>query len=96
MSAERAARKIVAAVRRGDAEVTLGIQAKLLRLVHDLMPQLTIDLLALVNRLLPYGEGGAITRRTRGLDLRGEEITRVTELVERDARRYNQHNGHRH
>jgi hypothetical protein len=40
-------------MRRGDAEVTLTWQAKLLRLVHALMPGMTADALGVVNRLLP-------------------------------------------
>jgi NAD(P)-dependent dehydrogenase (short-subunit alcohol dehydrogenase family) len=53
MNAERAARRIVDAAARNEAEVTLGWQAKLLRVAHDLMPGLTADLLGLINRLLP-------------------------------------------
>jgi short-subunit dehydrogenase len=53
MSAESAARQIVAAIRRGDAEVVLGWQAALLLRVHCLLPGLTSDVFGLVNRLLP-------------------------------------------
>ena len=67
MSAERAARRIVEATRRGEAEVTLSWQAKLLRLAHDLLPGTTADLLGVVNRLLPEGDGS--TGTARGMDL---------------------------
>jgi NAD(P)-dependent dehydrogenase (short-subunit alcohol dehydrogenase family) len=53
MGAERAARRIVLAARRGEVEVTLSWQAKLLGLAHDLLPSVTIELLGAVNRLLP-------------------------------------------
>ena len=53
ISAEQAARDIVAAIKRGDAEVTLGLPAQLLAGFHGLFPGLTSDIMALVNRLLP-------------------------------------------
>jgi NAD(P)-dependent dehydrogenase (short-subunit alcohol dehydrogenase family) len=49
-NARRAARRIVQAVRFGEAEVTLSWPAKVLRLVHALFPGLTTDLLAQMNR----------------------------------------------
>jgi NAD(P)-dependent dehydrogenase (short-subunit alcohol dehydrogenase family) len=58
MSVERAARRIVLATARGEAEVTLSWQARVLRLVHDLFPGLTADFLGVVNRLLPSAKGG--------------------------------------
>jgi short-subunit dehydrogenase len=53
MNATRAARRIVAAAKRGDAEIVVGAPAKLLRLAKDLMPALTMRGLAATNRLLP-------------------------------------------
>ncbi|WP_224241869.1 SDR family NAD(P)-dependent oxidoreductase [Hyalangium gracile] len=53
MNAERAARKIVEACRRGDAEVLVGLPAKLGVLARALAPNLTASLLAYVNRWLP-------------------------------------------
>ena len=57
ISAEQAARDIVAAIKRGDAEVTLGLPAQLLAGFHGLFPGLTSDIMALVNRLLPDPNG---------------------------------------
>jgi NAD(P)-dependent dehydrogenase (short-subunit alcohol dehydrogenase family) len=57
MSAEDAARRIVTALQRGEAEVVLTWQAQLLSMVHGVMPGLTADILSLVNRALP-GPGG--------------------------------------
>ncbi|HEX8136161.1 MAG TPA: SDR family oxidoreductase [Pyrinomonadaceae bacterium] len=65
MQAERAARQIIAACKRGDAEVTLSVQAQLAVLFHGLFPGLTADLLGLVNRLLPSA-GGIGRLRARG------------------------------
>jgi len=53
MSAEEAAREILAACRRGDAEAVLSLPANLGALLAALFPELTTDLLSLVNRLLP-------------------------------------------
>lgn len=57
MNAERAARQIVAACERGDAELILTWPAKLAAMLHDLFPGITIDALALINRFLPEPGG---------------------------------------
>lgn len=67
MQAERAARDIIAACKRGDAEITLSIQAQLAVRFHGLFPGLTADLLGLVNRLLP-SPGGIGRLRAKGKD----------------------------
>jgi hypothetical protein len=58
ISAERAARSIVRAVRRGDAEVILSLPAKIGVWLHGILPGLTSDVLGLTNRALP-SPGGA-------------------------------------
>ncbi len=58
MSGERAARQIVGATRRGEAERVLTTQANMLALFHGVFPGLTSDILAVVNRLLPQSRGG--------------------------------------
>jgi NAD(P)-dependent dehydrogenase (short-subunit alcohol dehydrogenase family) len=67
MNAVRAARQIVAATKRGDAEVILTIQAQLAARFHGLFPGTTADLLAIVNRLLPSA-GGIGRARAKGKD----------------------------
>jgi NAD(P)-dependent dehydrogenase (short-subunit alcohol dehydrogenase family) len=67
MSAERAARRIVQATKRGEAEVTLSWQAKLLRLTHDLFPGATQNLIGVVNRVLPDSE--EVRENVRGMKL---------------------------
>ncbi len=67
MSAERAARRIVSAARRGEAEITLSWQAKLLRLSAGLFPGATAELLGVANRMLP--EGGTETGQVTGMKL---------------------------
>jgi NAD(P)-dependent dehydrogenase (short-subunit alcohol dehydrogenase family) len=53
VSASRAARQIVEACRRGDAELVISIQAKLAILARTLAPELFADVMAFMNRLLP-------------------------------------------
>jgi NAD(P)-dependent dehydrogenase (short-subunit alcohol dehydrogenase family) len=57
ISAARAARQIVAAIRRGDPDVVLSPQAKLLAFAHALAPGVVVDVLGVVNRLLPRSGG---------------------------------------
>lgn len=65
MSAERAARQILAACKRGDAEVTLSVPAQAAVIFHGLFPGLTADLLGIVNQLLPP-PGGIGSARAKG------------------------------
>jgi NAD(P)-dependent dehydrogenase (short-subunit alcohol dehydrogenase family) len=67
MKAERAASQIVAACRRGEAEITLSIQAQVATIFHGLFPGLTADLLGTINQLLP-GPGGVGTKKVKGKD----------------------------
>jgi NAD(P)-dependent dehydrogenase (short-subunit alcohol dehydrogenase family) len=53
LNVERAARKIIEACRRGDAEVLVGLPAKLATVARTLAPNMTASLLAYVNRWLP-------------------------------------------
>jgi NAD(P)-dependent dehydrogenase (short-subunit alcohol dehydrogenase family) len=67
ISAERAAREIVAACARGDAEAILGLPAQVAARAHGLFPGLTADVLGLVNRLLP-APGGIGTDSAKGIE----------------------------
>ncbi len=69
MRAERAARKIVKAVRRGDAMRIVGLPANVLERLHGLMPGTTAHALSLVNRVLP-----AYVQDAANGELRGREI----------------------
>lgn len=57
MSAERAAREIVSACKNRTGEVVLSLQAKIADQVHACFPELTTDLLGVVNRFLPRPGG---------------------------------------
>jgi short-subunit dehydrogenase len=71
IAARRAARQVIAAFKRGDAEVVLTIQAKIAARFHGLFPGLTADALGLVNMLLPE-PGGIGTSRAKGKDSQSE------------------------
>lgn len=80
MDATRAARQIVAATCRGDPEVILSPQAKALAWVHGIAPGLTVDLLSIVNRLLP-GSGGVGTESRTGTDSQTRLTRRLLETL---------------
>jgi hypothetical protein len=65
IGARRAARSIVRAIRRGQAEVTLSLPAKLAVKFHGLMPATATYLLGIDNRLMP-GTGNTSKERFRG------------------------------
>lgn len=93
MSARRAARRIVEATKRGEAEVTLTWQAKLLRSAHGLFPGIVTDLLGVVNRTLPGSE--EVKENVRGMDLATPASpSALTGLMNRAARENNEYAGH--
>lgn len=65
ISAEKAARRIVAACRRGDAEVLSPLSARAAAVVNAVAPGVTAGVLAAIDRLLPDADGGAGGRRKR-------------------------------
>jgi NAD(P)-dependent dehydrogenase (short-subunit alcohol dehydrogenase family) len=87
MSASRAARRIVRAIRRREALLTLSWQAHLVRLAHDLAPATTTRALGLVGRLLPKAGNG---RSARGDDLRGTLPAVLEAALDRAGQRSNQ------
>jgi short-subunit dehydrogenase len=90
MSANRAARQVVDACARGDAEVVLSMPARVATLFHGLLPDLTVDILGVINRYLP-APGGIGTDVRTGKQSRSKGApTWVTALNERAARENNQ------
>lgn len=57
VSAERAAREILRACQRGDAQLVISLPAEIAVWLQTAFPELTAEIFALVNRLLP-GPGG--------------------------------------
>ena len=89
MSAEAAARQIIAACKRGDAEVVLSLPAQIGDKFHALFPGLTADLLSWVNRLLPK-PGGIGSERAQGKDSHSTlSPSGLTVLSDRAAQRNN-------
>lgn len=91
MDAERAARQIVQAVKRGDAEIILSLPAKLLAMFHGLFPGTTVRIFSLVNRFLPSVDPGQTGMR-RGSEAQAQINSRIldalTALGRSAARRY--------
>jgi len=88
INADRAAQQIVEATRRGETEVILTIQAQILGRVHGLFPGLTVDVLTLVDRVLPR-VGRADTVRLSGRESRTPIGSALTSGGEPAAHRYN-------
>jgi short-subunit dehydrogenase len=66
VSAENAARQVVSACKRGDAELVISIPAKIAVLFDSLFPEAMSQMLALANRVLPEAGGvGTETRKGR-------------------------------
>jgi NAD(P)-dependent dehydrogenase (short-subunit alcohol dehydrogenase family) len=90
ISAERAARRILAACRRGDAEVLFPIPARIASVANAVAPGVTGDALSLIGRVLPRPEGGAPGRRKGAESQSWLSPSWLTRLGDRAARKYNQ------
>jgi short-subunit dehydrogenase len=94
MNADRAARKILAACRRGQPSLTLTFAARKIVLGNVLFPNLTGYLMKFVNRLLP-GTGGEQGNESRA----GSEVPRrtpawMTKLADRATQKNNEERSH--
>ncbi|HZI80605.1 MAG TPA: SDR family oxidoreductase [Vicinamibacterales bacterium] len=92
MDAERAARRVVRALKRRELEPILSLPAQILARVHGLFPGTVVAALALVNRLLP--RGGVAGDSARGLELQrasGGALHVVTSLGRAAARRFHEY-----
>jgi len=88
VSATRAARRIVNAIRYGDAEITLGLHAKLAARANGVAPGTVASVLSLVSRALPEVRG---TQRRRGSEIDSAlDESLVTALGREAARDLNQ------
>ena len=67
VSAENAARQIVRACKRGEAELVISVPAKVAVLFESLFPEVMSQILAAVNQFLP-GAGGVGTQTMKGRD----------------------------
>ena len=93
MDAERAARRVVRALKRRELEPILSLPAQILARVHGLMPGTVVGALALVNRLLPRAGGAG--ERASGLELQRASgagaLYAATSLGRTAARRFHEY-----
>jgi NAD(P)-dependent dehydrogenase (short-subunit alcohol dehydrogenase family) len=90
VSAESAARRIVEACRRGDAEVLFPITTRIAAVAGAIAPNATIGVLELVDRLLPGAGERARGRRSGAESQSWLSPSWLTRLGVRAARKYNQ------
>ena len=89
IDADRAARQIVEACRRGDAELVITVQAKMAILARTVAPELFADAMAFMNQLLPEPVGREGDQPRSGLEsesnlLPGAVIERTRRTAERN------------
>ena len=90
MNANRAARQVVDACARGDSEIVLTVPAKVATLVHGVFPEVTVDVLGVVNRFLPPPGGIGTDVRTGKQSKSKASPSWLTALNERAAQENNQ------
>jgi NAD(P)-dependent dehydrogenase (short-subunit alcohol dehydrogenase family) len=90
ISAERAAKRIMRGLRRGDAEVLFPLTSRLASVFNAAAPNLTSEVLALVGRLLPSPAEAQTGRRTGRDSQSAYSPSWLTGLGDRAAHRYNQ------
>jgi NAD(P)-dependent dehydrogenase (short-subunit alcohol dehydrogenase family) len=97
MDAERAARQIVSAAKRGESERILTLPAHLVARFNGLFPGTTADLLGLVNRIVLPRAGGAGKAPARGMEvqerLHSQLLNFLTSLGRSAAHRFHQFPG---
>lgn len=97
IDAERAARQIVAATKRGDPERVFPLPASLLARFHGLFPGVTADLLGIVSRILPSGTHETGAEPARGMDVQERVGSALLDSLTRwgreAARRFHQYPG---
>jgi hypothetical protein len=90
MNATRAARTIVQACVRGEAEVVLSLLARLAVKFSALFPETTADIMAIANRLLPSPEKTDTSAKTGEQSFSKVSPSWVTQLNEQAAESNNQ------
>jgi short-subunit dehydrogenase len=90
LDAERAARRIVSAIKWGESRVTLGLPAKIAEAAHRLSPGLVRQALKLANRMLPKTASDS-TQSFSGSELaNGAPRSLIRKLLYIPASKYNQ------
>ncbi|MGI9035675.1 MAG: SDR family NAD(P)-dependent oxidoreductase, partial [Pyrinomonadaceae bacterium] len=90
VSAEKAARQIIAATKRGDAETIISVPAQLAAKANSLLPELVAEVSALVNQILPAA-GGIETGHATGKESASIfSPSFLTTSIDKAARRNNE------
>lgn len=90
MNAHRAARQVVDACARGDSEIVLTLPAKIATIIHGVFPDVTVDVLGVVNRFMPPPGGIGTDVRTGQQSKSKASPSWATALNERAALENNQ------
>ena len=90
INANRAARQVIEACARGDSEVVLSLPAKVATLIHGVFPEVTVDVLGVLNRFLPPPGGIGTDVRTGKQSRSKASPGWITALNERAAQENNQ------
>lgn len=91
INADRAARQIVEACRRGDAELVITMQAKIAILARTLAPELFGDAMAFMNQLLPAPTGREGDQPRTGRDSESNLVpSALTDTTYRAAEKNNE------
>ena len=90
MDAARAAKRVVQSIRRGEAEVILGLPAKLAILAHDLAPEATVRVLSAANRFMPADSESGTDRHRGHMSETAPTRSPLTAFGKRAAKRWNQ------
>jgi NAD(P)-dependent dehydrogenase (short-subunit alcohol dehydrogenase family) len=93
MNADRAARRILAACRRGQPSLTLTFAARAATFGNALFPNLTGYLMKFVNRLLPRAAGEEGNQSRAGSQLRRQAPEWLTRLADRATKKNNEIKG---
>jgi NAD(P)-dependent dehydrogenase (short-subunit alcohol dehydrogenase family) len=93
MNADRAARKILAACRRGQPSLTLTFAARLQIVANALFPNLTGYTMRIVNRFLPSAGDDQASQSRAGSQMRRLTPTWVTCLADRATKKNNEEAG---
>lgn len=92
MSADAAARDILDACRKGQAELTLSLKARMAVITQALFPNTTARMAQLVNRFLPHGK--ELKERRSGWQSRAHTPPELTERADEATENLNGLRGH--
>jgi short-subunit dehydrogenase len=91
IDADRAARQIVEACRRGDAELVITVQAKMAILARTVAPELFADAMTFMNHLLPTPAGREGDQPRTGRESETSLVPpMLTQAIHRTAERNNE------